>query len=211
MRVGVDLDGCLVDFNAGYRRMLGETTGRWLIPDGDEPPCWNYATEYGYTKEEDAEVWRRIRNSREFWKALDPLPGAASFVDTLGRWVAEENWSGDARLEVYFITTRDAPRVKQQSERWLMEHGWFGGVPTVLIARGSKGDLARGLKLDSVVDDRPENLFDIRKAVRSCQTIKRQARYNLWADEGPESQLITHRVETVEGCLPIWRDLYARG
>lgn len=210
VRIAVDIDGCVADFVSAYHLALGQTSGRYLFEPGHEPSSWFHAEPQGYTKEEDAAAWKAIHESRTFWGDLLPLTGAVTFLDTLSRWVAEENWLGAGRLEVYFMTARNGPRVKAQTEAWLKRYGWFGGLPTVLIVPGDKGDVARALRLSSVVDDRPENLFSIRKSVRSCQTIKRQAKYNLWADEGGDGELITHRVHDVNACLPIWRELYER-
>ncbi len=210
LRIGIDIDGVLANFVGAYHRVLGETSGRYLFEVGHEPESWFHAEPQGYTKDEDAAAFRFIRESRGFWESLEPLPGAITFLDALGRWIAEENWLGPGRLEAYFITSRTGPRVKAQTENWLSKSGWFGPRPTVLIVGEDKSFVAKGLRLNSVVDDRPENLFSIRKSVRSCQTIKRQAKYNLWADEGPESEQITHRVHDINACLPIWRELYER-
>src|SRR5204863_9315618 len=120
------------------------------------------------------------------WQDLPPLPGAVRFLDELWRWASHENWQGAGTVELYFLTKREGRRCKDQTEMWLQSHGYVGRPPTVCIVRGSKGPLAQSLGLDSVVDDRPENLIDVKRHRPACQTILVKAPYNTWAHEGPD-------------------------
>jgi hypothetical protein len=46
-----------------------------------------------------------------------------------------------------------------QSQRWLEARGF--PLPSVFVVHGSRGRIADSLGLDVVVDDRPENCFDV--------------------------------------------------
>lgn len=162
--IGVDVDGVLANFNAGYRQRLIEVTGRNLIPiedcrgaaPGEEPPCWDYAPHYGYTRDEDKRTWASITNDPRFWLNLAPLPEGEPFLQALQHAVLLRN----GEVEVYFITSRPGVLVKMQTELWLRRAGW--SLPrTVLIARGDKSGIAKGLGLTHFLDDRPENCIGV--------------------------------------------------
>ncbi len=171
LRLGIDIDGCLANFNKGYRDLFIKITGVDGFRGETDPPCWNYHQHYGYSDAEFTEVWKRIAESDTFWADLDPLPGAESFL----RWLYWRQSTAD----VYFITQRLGQNVKHQTERWLTHVGF--PHPTVLIAPGSKGDIADGLKLTHVLDDKPENLFVLPANVRRCLKL---TRYNQWGATG---------------------------
>jgi hypothetical protein len=178
--IGIDIDGCLANFNKAYREILIATTGRDLIPEeccrgsrpGEEPPVWDYAPHFGYTKDEDRATWKAIRESRTFWQDLDALPGVGGFL-----WDLDIDAEiGENAPEVYFITTRPGNAVKNQTVTWLSEHRV--DFPTVLITRGDKGQLAAGLGLTHFLDDKPENCFDVKAARPECAVYLLSCRYN---------------------------------
>lgn len=174
LRIGIDVDGCLADFNAAYRKTLIKVSGRDLIPEIFEPPCWEYATVYGYTKDEDRAAWKEITSDPIFWRRLSVLPGAQEFLNNLD----------DARHAVYFITSRPGIATKHQTETWLRN---FVLNPTVLIAKSSehKGIIARGLELTHFLDDKPENCLAVKEHTIECHVYLLDARYNRWADLDP--------------------------
>jgi len=171
LRIGLDIDGVLSDFNAGYRDLFVETTQKDLFNGEVDPPCWNYHTGYGYTDKEMVAVWAAIREDHGFWERLAPYPGATKFLTNLF-------WRRST-MDVYFVTTRVGREVKLQTERWLARHGFPN--PTVLIAKGDKGAIAAGLGLTHVLDDRPENLFTMPAGVERCLMLRR---YNTWGVAG---------------------------
>ncbi len=177
LRLGIDIDGVLADFNQAYRRKLIQASGRDLIPEGEEPPVWNYAPHYGYTVQEDEKAWQLIKEDKTFWQYLQPLPGAPTFIEWLWR-LQQDNWSFGHSHEVYFLTNRPGIHAKRQSENWLATHGMGAVPPTVLITRGSKGQLAKSLGLTHLIDDRVENVYDVICAAPACKTYMRRARYN---------------------------------
>lgn len=172
--VGVDLDGVLANFNAAYRRKLIAVTGRDLIPEGEEPPVWDYACPYyGYTRDEDKATWAAIIADPYFWFGLEAMPDAYGFLADVGHMD-----------EVYFMTTRPGLDVKGQSEHWLFDSGANDG-PTVLICRGEKGHLARGLGLTHFIDDKPENCLSVATISPATAVYLLACKYNEWAWKDP--------------------------
>ena len=178
--IGIDIDGVLANFNKAYREILIKTTGRDLIPEeacrsgkpGEEPPVWDYAAHYGYTRDEDRATWKAIRESHTFWRNLNALPGTRGFL-----WDLDiDTELANNPPEVYFITTRPGYSVKSQSVEWLSEYGV--DFPTVLITRGNKGQLAAGLGLTHFLDDKPENCMDVKAARPECAVYLLSCRYN---------------------------------
>jgi 5'(3')-deoxyribonucleotidase len=186
MVIGVDVDGVLANFNKAYRQRLIKITGRALIPEGEDPPCWNYAPHYGYTKEEDSRVWESIKEDRDFWRGLEALPGARALLFAL----QDVQFYRDA--EIYFITSRPGATAKEQTERWLEAHGFID--PTVLIARGEKGFFAQGLRLTHFLDDKPENCYSVKQASPKTHNYLLSARYNeAQHDEAREQGIVVIR------------------
>jgi len=152
MILGIDVDGVLADFNSGFIQRTIEVTGKDLFPPRPfDIPTWDYATYYGYTKDEEAAVWESIKSDRHFWSHLNAYPGVENFIEHL--WA--ETW------DVYFITARPGIRAKIQTEHWLQLYDFE--LPTVLIS-WDKDLCAKALKLDRYVDDRIENAIDVVEA-----------------------------------------------
>jgi 5'(3')-deoxyribonucleotidase len=154
MRIGVDIDGILADFNSAYITRVIAWCGRDLFPPRPfEIPCWEYPQFYGYSNEEIKEVWKGIKADPHFWESLPPYNYT---IDVLF-YLRKCGVRGD---DVYFITDRPGIDAKGQTERWLAQLDEYGGRgvvhPTVLIS-AEKGWIARGLKLDVYIDDKLEN------------------------------------------------------
>lgn len=152
MKIGIDMDGVLADFNTAFIALIKDTTGVELPPPSDSyPSVWNYHREPGgITEEQDKALWTHIMYS-PFWLTLRPLKGAEVALDELNRRAGR----GD---EVYFITTRPGRDAKALTEGWLQ---WYGMEnPTVLIS-GDKGSVAKGLGLNVFIDDKPENCNEV--------------------------------------------------
>lgn len=158
-RLGVDLDGVLADFTTSYNNMLRRVSGKndaGLKP-GEEPTCWFWATEYGFTKDEDAAAWAEIKRDPFFWYKLGRYLDAREAVAVLNQMFA-------AGHEVYFITNRPGIHPQMQSIMWLVETGMQ--LPQVCCQSGKhpdKGPLIKGLQLTHFIDDKPENCFDAKE------------------------------------------------
>lgn len=176
--IGVDVDGVLASFNKGYREALITASGRDLFRGETEPPCWDYAPHYGYTKAENDAAWKLITGSRSFWEGLTILPGAGDFLFALDCAVQFDH----TPARVYFITSRPGIDVKGQTERWLRAMGM--DCPTVCIVGTRSGDLDKGmlasaLGLTHFIDDKPDNVLAVKRSRGSaCQVFCPSRRYN---------------------------------
>ena len=152
-RIGVDVDGCLANFNQAFIGLLIAQSGRDLFPVHPYDPAeWHYPATLGYTTEEMDRTWAHIEASTEFWENLDGYPDAAQFLRNLD-W--RHRRAGD---DIYFITSRPGRRAKEQTEAWLDLRGFEGA--TVLIS-SLKQLCCTALQLDYYLDDRTENLVDV--------------------------------------------------
>lgn len=153
MRIGVDVDGVLADFNESFIDTVKRLTGRDLFGAGYVPTTWNYPEAVGYTGPEVTQVWDTIKANPTFWLSLRPYWDAMTALEQL-RVMSVEH-------DLYFITSRPGVKAKHQSEVWLATHsGDFAWNPTVLIS-SEKGKCAKALHLDYYVDDRYENVQDV--------------------------------------------------
>lgn len=171
MKIGFDCDGVLADFARSYQRPTIETTGKNLFAPTDETdqPCWDWPQFRGYTDEEMAAVWDKIKASSTFWLSLHPLPGASvlkMLLPDLVRW-----------HDIYYCTSRrNGVDTKWQTELWLqlnVEHA----LPTVLIT-SEKGLAAKTLGLDVYVDDNYDNVLDVATHSPTTRTYLLNATYN---------------------------------
>jgi hypothetical protein len=172
MRIGVDLDGVLCNFNHAFLPILEMVSGRALAPPpGPWPAVWDWpTTDFALTEEEVEEAFELVgRVGDAFWSTLEPLPGAVECLQALNNLSA-------AGIEAYFVTKRPGNGVKYWTEIWLQEHGME--APTVLPVLGSKGPLVAALDLDAFIDDKPSNCHDIRAALPACAVSLLAQPYN---------------------------------
>ncbi len=164
MIIGVDIDGCLSDFNTGFKKVVVATTGKDLFGENWTPDgitTWNYTKDqYGYTPDEDKAAWEAVKTSPSFWYDLPPLEGTFDFLQSL---------SGDFIEDVYFITTRMGKHVKVQTEEWLFTNG-YRDVPTVLIS-GDKAGCCRALNITHYLDDKNENCQAVSVTNTKCYML----------------------------------------
>jgi hypothetical protein len=125
--------------------------------DAPEAPSDDTATPAGdvpMTRHQTDAVWNHLESVENFWETLgEHEPGAIKRLFAL----AEER-----RWEVIFITSRPhsaGVTVQRQSQRWLQRMGF--DMPSCFVVHGSRGRIAEALRLDFVVDDRPENCLDV--------------------------------------------------
>jgi hypothetical protein len=100
-------------------------------------------------------VWQTIEATPNFWTTLQPLDTGA--VRRIHELSVREGW------DVFFITQRpatDGETVQRQTQRWLVEQGFE--LPSVLVIHGSRGEAARALRLDYLVDDSARNCIDVK-------------------------------------------------
>jgi 5'(3')-deoxyribonucleotidase len=156
MRIGIDIDGVLADFNRDYINRCLQVTGRDLFPPRPfEITTWNYPESFGYSAQEVSAVWESIKTDPLFWYGLEAYPDAGESITQLAYLERVEGY------EVYFITARPGVRVKQQTESWLKGLCAMPQYcPTVLIS-SHKGICAKALDLDAYIDDKDLNVYDV--------------------------------------------------
>ena len=170
MRIAFDLDGVLADLHRAFVRTAIE-----LFPSldldvvaaadiGASPPEDGAAEETSaapdvvpaqpLTSFQSDAVWDHLRSVEDFWETLDEIESGA--IERLAALAVEHRW------EVLFVTSRPhAPgkTVQRQSQVWL-ERKKFP-LPSLYVVHGSRGQIAKALALDVVVDDRPQNCLDV--------------------------------------------------
>lgn len=163
IRLGLDVDGVLADFNEAFVERIKAVTKVDRFPMGGlyAPSCWDYPTALGYAPDQMEAVWASVHSDDRFWVNLGPYAGTLDFLYWVQQWAV-------AGAEVYFITARHGRYAKAQTEQWLREH-WVA-APTVLVT-AHKGPVAASLGLHAVLDDKVENLDEIQAASPATTTL----------------------------------------
>lgn len=189
--IGFDVDGVVAEFVRPYIKLLNSLSDLQL-PDAsyDYPTTWDFAERAGVEARDIKEAWRQITTT-SFFANLLPMNGARSVLRTL-KCLEHEGHN------VYFITARPGPEAKVQTEAWL--DVWGFSRATVLIA-AEKGPLAKALKLDYFVDDKPENCLDVYHAIPTCAVYMNDQPYNR---EGPAGFKVKSAWVAVD---KIWEDI----
>lgn len=173
--LGIDLDGCLCQFNYSYARCLTERTGI-AFPDfrKEDPAQWAWDRTAGVSKDDERWVWEEciLNPKKKFWQNLLPTDGAPDTIRQLDRLSKNGH-------NVYYITSRPGSTAKKQSEEWLYSFGM--DYPTVLISN-DKLPTAQGLELDCLIDDKLETvnhiLLNYMDYPYPKRTYLKHARYN---------------------------------
>lgn len=181
LRIAFDLDGVLADMDSALLRqaeaLFGERVTRKSAfspagsspaenaasgaADGSDPDPADAALEatppivqLNLSPRQERRLWRHVRQIENFWQSLDEIePGTIARIAQL---------ADRQRWEVIFLTKRPQTQgatAQVQSQRWLESKGF--PLPSVYVVQGSRGRIAAALSLDVVIDDRPENCFDI--------------------------------------------------
>lgn len=150
LSIACDLDGCLVDFNTGFAKLLKKInpTVKVDIFDASFPVTWGWPKHYGYTAEDQKKAWTEVENSGLFWRSLHPYATAWDDLEFL------QNQS--RKHDIYFVTSRPGKTAKDESEQWLVGHGFK--LPTVIISHDKQAFCA-AVKANIIIDDKPDNLF----------------------------------------------------
>jgi phosphoglycolate phosphatase-like HAD superfamily hydrolase len=170
LRIGFDMDGVLADFARAYReieeRVFGPVAAATRPGDPEDQEAAETTDEGGAAAADPVAaghalrrrrdtVWQTIEATPNFWTTLQPLDTGA--VRRIHELSVREGW------DVFFITQRpatDGETVQRQTQRWLVEQGFE--LPSVLVIHGSRGEAARALRLDYLVDDSARNCIDVK-------------------------------------------------
>ena len=219
VRIGFDLDGVLADMDGELVRhaeaLFGEAAARRLpardpasdvTPPGGidaakpDPPAdmpldnAPQLQQLQLSARQVRRLWRHAQAIEGFWESLKELePGV---IPRLAAIAADRRW------EIIFLTRRPesaGATAQVQSQRWLEAKGFR--LPSVYVVQGSRGRIAAALNLDFVIDDRPENCFDV-------VTDSRARAILVWRDDENALPAAARRlgigvVSTVAECLDI--------
>lgn len=153
LRIGLDLDGVVAQFNESYRRLLHQLEPE--VPINPAPPLtWSYeVTQDGFDRRTVDRAWTHIRaRPALFWGSLPAYPGAVEFA-----------WGLTHLGSVSVVTARpgnDEAAVRDTSAEWV-RHTLGIRAPVHLAATVPKAQICRELELDVLIDDCPENVADL--------------------------------------------------
>lgn len=176
-KIGWDIDGVLASFVPAFTKIAHEMFGT-RIAEEHEATSWNFDW-LGLSKEQVDAVWRKIRETENFWGTLPPylLPETYSRIGALAE-----------AYPTYFITSRiqtAGALVELQTQRWLK---WKAGIDEAnVIVSSRKGDCCRGVGVTHYLDDKFTNCLDILKGSPGTQVFMLLREHNkVFMDLCPE-------------------------
>jgi hypothetical protein len=173
INIGIDLDGVCANFGLVYSAIANKIIGPQcpIINNETEILYWEWEKWYPITKENDEMIWSYIRNSENFWTSV-PVLNKDNFI------YMTKKLQNIPNVNIYFITTRIETRgltMRNQSVLWLTQHGWR--TPQVIGVK-TKGTISAILKLDYFIDDKSQNVFDVKTALPNCDVFVHSAAHN---------------------------------
>ena len=192
MKIGVDCDGVLADFNTAFIAYTIKVTGVDKFPKRPfDITTWNYPESYGYTAKQMSAVWDCIKQDHIFWATLPRFEDSNESCDLL------RDITNFLAGDIYIITNRSKGlHPKRQTEIWLAKARFEGA--TVLIT-ADKAGAARVLELDAYIDDKWENCDAVSKTVYRGIKVRTFMLDRPW-NRQPEPKGVT-RVSSVRSML----------
>lgn len=153
MKLGIDCDGVLCNFSKRYAEIALSLLGKHI--DISKQHDWSFES-IGVSSEEDDKIWKEIKATNNFWRWLEPLPGAEDLY-----WAQRDH-------ELLFITSRERSRgmsVATQTAWWLQSYHHID-FPTVIVAEqpSKKIPLALNLEIEAFIDDKSSTVKSMRNA-----------------------------------------------
>lgn len=149
MNIGVDIDGVLARFEAGFNKIINDLyPGR--IPLDYVPTKWNWYETGVMSKEEYDHAWRVLNQTENFWLKLPPYVEA---VEALCNFLSDHR-----DVSVFYITSRAVSAglpVLCQTQNWLAAYHLMRSNTSVLPVSSSrhKRALVEALDICAHVDD----------------------------------------------------------
>lgn len=171
--VGIDVDGVLADFLGSARKALRALYGK--PEDSAIQTSWAFSS-LGITEEETKGFWDYVDAVPNWWMRLQKMPNTYLVADI------------ERSHRVVFITHRfdgAGSPVEDQTKEWLTRS--FGIKNPTVVLSGDKGPVAKGLKLDWFIDDRPENVWGVVQDAPKCNAFIYDGTYNRDGDILPAS------------------------
>lgn len=167
----MDLDDVLADFIKTFMRFGNELYG---VDEKARPTSWEWdgvPFPEGVEKQQFIRgVWKRITSTTDFWfREIDKIEVVApSLIFEL-----------DKKTELYFPTARTQTKgysTRKQSTAWVNEI--FGIAWPSVIVSDAKGEMAKALKYDYFIDDRPKNCIEVKEALPDCKVFLCDSNHN---------------------------------
>jgi uncharacterized HAD superfamily protein len=185
MRFGIDLDGCLCDFNGEVIKMANRLFNKNL-PSSYVTSVWNYSDIL--TKEEWKAVWDALMDMENFWLQIGELPG----LRQLHAFLAQNH---DA--QVYFITSRAQSKglsTLAQTTEWLERRGLWPRFDfdrsrvrsRVIVTEASeKWKYLNALDIQWYLDDYAPTIQGLQSYIETMHAFLLDTPYNIYADSLP--------------------------
>jgi hypothetical protein len=144
LRLGIDVDGVVADFRTAFRALAEHELGRAAAD-----------AEAELSRADVDRLWKCVAERTNWW--LDVPPYEPDQISRLYDQARHSRW------EIVFVTSRpgsSGDSVQLQTQVWLERLGFY--LPAVMTTpAGARGELARALRLDLVLDDRMVNCLEI--------------------------------------------------
>ena len=190
MRVGLDIDGVVADFQSAIREMAALELGREL-PPADRWAIWET---WGITQERWDELLAAF-TEREGWRWLSPYHSASTYLRSLE----------DAGHTIYYITARPLAASWMTFE-WLDRHGFPCEDVCFYV---DKAAAAKNMELDIYIDDHPPTVQAVRGAGIEAYVLDRP--WNRDDDEQPRMQSLVEYVHRVKAASSMRKRVFDSG
>lgn len=166
MRLGIDIDGVVCDFDVGFDRIANKIwPGRFNLRHHTE---WDWK-DSGMTKADKDAIWEKALKVANFWLTLPAYPESVRAIAVHRIKYPED--------EIFYVTARvdgAGMPAMHQTQQWLNECG-IGGLGTAVIVdhSGDKVPIFNALECDANVDDKLEAVIEHSKRTRGAYLLSR--------------------------------------